>query len=97
MFTGSASGGRTLSPGQVEAIVSLMRLFVEDDLANGVSPSRAMYCSACERICPAPGFVRYEQRELCNPCAIDYEVRRARGIVRTIGEYLAERHARQGA
>ena len=97
MFTGSASGGRTLSPGQVEAIVSLMRLFVEDDLANGVPPTRMMRCAACRLSCPAPGFIRYDGHELCNPCATDYEVRRTRGDVRRIGAYLTDRHARPGA
>lgn len=97
MFTGSASGGRTLSPGQVEAIVSLMRLFVEDDLANGVPPTRMMRCAACRLSCPAPGFIRYDGHELCNPCATDYEVRRTRGDVRRIGAYLTDRHARRDA
>lgn len=86
--------GGALTGQQVAAIAAIVRLFVADDLANGVSPSRALYCGACRRNCPAPGFVRYGGHEVCNPCAIDFELRRARGLVRTIAEYLAERHAR---
>ena len=96
-FTAHASGRRTLSPRQVEAIVALMRLFVEDDLANGVPPTSMKRCAACRLACPAPGFIRYDGHELCNPCATDYEVHRARGDVRWIGAYLTDRHARPGA
>jgi hypothetical protein len=87
---------RVLSRRQVEAIGAIMRLFVEDDLANGVSDARRLYCGACARSRPAPGFVRYSGADLCNPCATAYEIARARGLVRTIGEYLDTIRARPG-
>ncbi|MBI2760738.1 MAG: hypothetical protein HYX51_04855 [Chloroflexi bacterium] len=77
------------------AIAAVMRLFVEDDLVNGVSAERTMSCDACGAMRPAPGFIRYEQRQLCNPCATAYETRRARGLVRTIGAHLDDIHARR--
>ncbi len=89
--------GRWLTPEQVRAVAAVMRLFVEDDLANGVSPSRGLWCDACERVRPAPGFIRYEQRQVCNPCATEYEIQRARGLVRSFKEYLTAIRARRNA
>jgi hypothetical protein len=89
--------GRWLSAEQVRAVAAVMRLFVEDDLANGVSPARGLWCDACERVRPAPGFIRYEQRQVCNACATEYEIQRARGLVRSIKEYLTAIRARRNA
>jgi hypothetical protein len=88
---------RELTPHQVEAIVAVMRLFVDDDLANGVAPLATRACDACRQQRPAPGFVRYEDRALCNLCATEYEVRRARGLSRSIGVYLDQFRERHGA
>jgi hypothetical protein len=88
---------RDLTPRQVEAIAAVMRLFVDDDLANGVSPERMRPCDACGQERPAPGFVRYDGGELCNPCATEYEVRRARGVTQSIGVYLDQLRERHGA
>jgi hypothetical protein len=85
-----------LTERQVQAITTVMHLFVEDDLANGVLPSRVIRCQACRHIRPAPGFVRYDRRPVCNRCATDYEIRRAGGLVRSIDEYLTDEHARPG-
>lgn len=93
----SAPVGRWLTPDQVRAVAAVMRLFVEDDLANGVSPARGLWCDACERMRPAPGFIRYEQRQVCNACATEYEIQRARGLVRSIKEYLTAVRARRNA
>ncbi len=89
--------GRWLTPEQVRAVAAVMHLFVEDDLANGVSPSHGLWCDACERVRPAPGFIRYEQRQVCNTCATEYEIQRARGVVRSIKEYLTNVRARRNA
>jgi hypothetical protein len=88
-------GEKALSADQLMAIAAVMRLFVEDDLVNGVSAERTIVCDACGAMRPAPGFIRYEQRQLCNPCATAYETRRARGLVRTIGAHLDDIHARR--
>lgn len=93
----TTSVGRWLTPEQVRAVAAVMHLFVEDDLANGVSPSRGLWCDACERVRPAPGFIRYEQRQVCNACATEYEIQRARGLVRSIKEYLTNVRARRNA
>ncbi len=89
--------GRWLTPEQVRAVAAVMHLFVEDDLANGVSPARGLWCDACERVRPAPGFIRYDQRQVCNACATEYEIQRARGLVRSIKEYLTAVRARRNA
>src|SRR5215207_1011061 len=65
--------GKMLSADQLMAIAAVMRLFVEDDLVNGVSSERTIACDACGAMRPAPGFIRYEQRQLCNSCATAYE------------------------
>jgi len=66
-----------------------MRLFVEDDLARGVTASELICCAVCGRRKAAPGAVQYEQWLFCNPCATDYEIARMRALVRTPADYLA--------
>jgi hypothetical protein len=82
---------RTLAPEQVAAIQAVMRLFVEDDLANGVSAQKKMYCDACQRPQPALGFIQYDRHLMCNTCAIEYEVARARGLVLSAGQFVRDK------
>ena len=91
------STGRSLSGNQLAAIRAVMRLFVEDDLAQGVSPRDRIECVACAAVRPAPGFVTYDGSTVCNACATAYEIDRARGLVRVIGEFLAHRTGRDDA
>jgi len=86
-----------LSPDQLSAIGRVMRLFIADDLANGLSPLAERPCDACGQERPAPGFVQYDELQLCNPCATAYEVQRARGLTRTIGGFLDQLRERHGA
>src|SRR5579884_2987271 len=79
------------TPAQLAAIEATMRLFVEDDLASGVSPRRKIFCDACHQARPMPGFVRYDRYLLCNPCATDYEVARIRGVALTIDQFVHDR------
>ncbi len=71
-----------------------MRLFVEDDLANGISPRASQRCDICESPRPMAGFIRYDGRLACNDCATDYEIRRAFGQVRSIGGYVLQLRSR---
>ena len=80
--------GRALTAEQVSAVRAIMRLFVEDDLAKGVSPARRMRCVACADWQSAPGFIRYERLDFCNDCASAFETARLRGLVRTAAQYL---------
>ena len=80
--------GRVLTAEQVSAVRAIMRLFVEDDLAKGVSPARRMRCVACADWRSAPGFIRYERLDFCNDCASAFETARLRGLVRTAAQYL---------
>jgi hypothetical protein len=82
---------RALRPEQAAAIAAMMRLFVEDDLANGVPPTRRMNCDACQRLQPAAGFIQYDRYLFCNGCAIDYELARARGLALSAGQYVRDR------
>ena len=86
---------RVLSPGQVTAIRAVMRLFVEDDLEHGVSPQDSIHCDACRTAQPAPGFIRYDGDLLCNPCAVDYEIARASGLVLSAHQYIRDRSGPQ--
>lgn len=81
---------RTLTPSQVRAIRAVMRIFVDDDLANGVPPGKQLYCRACEQYRPAAGFIQYGRLTFCNDCAIDYEIARARGLLCTPEEFLRQ-------
>lgn len=87
---------RALTASQVEAIRVAMKLFVEDDLSQGVVGSSRIYCDGCERPRPAAGFINYDRYVLCNNCAIEYEVARARGAITTPGQYVRDKHFGDG-
>ena len=92
-----AGVGRALTAEQISAVRAIMRLFVEDDLAKGVSPGRRMRCIACADWRSAPGFIRYEQLDFCNDCAGAFETARLRGLVRTAAQYLETEQRRVSA
>ncbi len=79
-----------LTRGQLAAVHNVMRLFVDDDLARGVSPEQLMECDACRTARPMPGFIRYGSHRLCNPCATDYEVARIGGQVECAEQFVRE-------
>lgn len=87
---------RPLSAAQVGAIRAAMRVFVEDDLARGADEQRRSYCDGCERARPAAGFIQYDKHALCNGCATEYEVARARGLVPTPGQYIRDKRFGDG-
>lgn len=87
----SAPVERRLTTAQVVAIRSVMRLFVEDDLANGMPADKRMYCDACQRPRQALGFIQYDRHLLCNACAVEYEVARARGLALSAGQFVRDK------
>ncbi len=91
-----SDGGSVLTQTQIDAIRSAMKLFVEDDLARGVSTSRRVWCDACEQARPAAGAIQYGQYTLCNRCAIECEVGRGRGMISTLGQYVRDKHFGDG-
>ena len=80
---------RNLTAAQVRAIRTVMQIFVEEDLAFGTRRSAQRWCVRCEGDRPGAGSIDYECGSFCNPCATDYELARARGVVRTPHEFLA--------
>ena len=88
---------RSLTPGQVQAIRTVMQLFVEEDLAAGPPRTRPRWCAGCEAPRPGAGFITYECADLCHGCATAYELARARGTVHTPGEFLMVRRATKHA
>ena len=88
----AASSRNRLTPSQLAAIRDAMQLFVADDVANGLSLDKRLYCDACERVRPAAGFIQYDRYSVCNACAIEYEVARARGLTATAGQYVRDKH-----
>jgi hypothetical protein len=82
---------RPLSERQVGAIRTAMRLFVQDDLALGRAAAERLYCDACELPQPAAGFIRYGRYQVCNSCATEYELVRARGLAGSIGQFVRDR------
>ena len=82
---------RTITPEQVEAVRAVMRLFIEDDLKNGVAADRRMYCDGCEQPRSMAGFIQYDRHALCNDCATEYEVARLRGLTCSVGEFVRDK------
>ena len=80
---------RVLTLRQERAIRTAMQTFVDDDLAFGSLRSAQRWCDCCRAQRSAPGFVDYECGALCNRCATEYELSRARGLVLTPAEFLA--------
>jgi hypothetical protein len=70
-----------------------MRLFAEDDLARAGQPGPPLRCDACELPRPAAGFIQYELLGMCNACATEYELARARGDARAPAQYVLRRAA----
>jgi formate dehydrogenase maturation protein FdhE len=90
------AAGRVLSSAQLAAIHAVMHLFVDDDLAAGVSPHTRIHCDACVGPRPQPGAIRYERYLLCNGCATEYEVARIRGVVAAAGQYVRGKRFGEG-
>ncbi len=65
-----------------------MRLFVEDDLARGISPALRYYCHACRGDQPAAGFMHCGTHHLCNACATAYELAFAKGEVSELARFV---------
>jgi hypothetical protein len=86
--------GRALTPAQVEAIRAVMRLFVDDDMANGVDVRSTLFCHRCQATRRAIGSVRYDRFTFCNDCSTEYEITRARSLVDTPSEYIDRSLAR---
>lgn len=77
-----------LSEGQLQSIRAVMRLFVEDDLASGITPDARRYCPGCKRDQSAAGFIQYGERAACNDCATAYEIARVSGEVTSFEGFL---------
>lgn len=89
---GSGVPAVALSSSQLSAIRAAMALFVDDDLARGVSPLTVLYCQACQQGRPMPGFILYGERfQFCNRCATEYEVARLRSIVASPGQFVRDK------
>jgi hypothetical protein len=95
VLTGRAAG-RPLSAAQVAAIRSAMRVFLDDDLSRGIESQRRLYCDGCERARPAAGFIQYERYAMCNDCATEYEVARARALLSTQGQFIRDKRFGEG-
>jgi hypothetical protein len=80
-----------LSPEQTAAIRAVMHIFVEDDLASGVSADQKLACDACRTEQQAPGFIQYDRHFVCNSCAGDYEIARAEGKVQSAADFVRGR------
>lgn len=91
-FKGTRHPAHQLSASQLAAIRAAMQLFIDDDLASGVAPDHKLYCVACERVRPAAGFIQYTRYLVCNGCAIEYEIARARGLTGSIGQYVRDKN-----
>lgn len=80
---------RALTAAQVRAIRAAMHTFVEEDLAFGSARPERRWCVRCKADRPAAGSISYECGDLCNACATEYELSRARGLVWSPHEFLS--------
>ncbi len=76
---------------QLAAVRQAMQIFVEEDAAKGISPTARGYCSACLRPRPLRGFVQQGRYQLCNACAIEYEVARSWGEEPSAGQFVRDK------
>jgi hypothetical protein len=90
-------GVRFPTPAQLTAIRNAMQLFVDDDLARGVSPADFSPCAGCGDQQPQPGFIHYAPYQLCNACAFQFEVARVSGLVTSIERFVREYELRISA
>jgi hypothetical protein len=72
-------------------MAQVMQLFVEDDLALGISPVDSVVCPACERKRQRAGAVPYGRYLVCNLCATEFEVARATRGPLVIGHYIRDK------
>jgi hypothetical protein len=88
--------GRALTPSQVEAIRTVMHLFVDDDTARGVDPHSTILCHRCQANRRAIGAIRYDRLVFCNDCSIEYEIAHGRRLIESPSEFC-ERSAMRAA
>jgi hypothetical protein len=72
-------------------MTEVMRSFVADDLALGVSPAATLHCPACERKRPRAGAIPYERYLVCNLCATEFEIARVGLAPLSIGQYIRDK------
>ncbi len=82
---------RTLTATQMTAIRAVMSGVMESDRSDGVAPQARMRCDGCQRVRPSVGFIEYSRHSLCNACATEYEVARARGLALSAGQFVREK------
>jgi len=87
---------RRLTARQRAAMAQVMQLFVEDDLALGVSPTASFYCPACERERSRAGAVRYGRYLVCNLCATEFEIAMLTLGTLSIGQYVRDKRYGEG-
>ena len=85
---GGAMDRHSLSHVQTRAVRTVMQLFVEEDLAHGVARSTRRSCERCRRNRPAPGFIHYDEADLCNACATAYELARLRHATASVSAFV---------
>jgi len=73
-----------------------MQLFVEDDVALGVSPTASFYCPACERKRPRAGAIAYERYAVCNLCATEFEIAMVTFGTLSVGQYIRDKRYGEG-
>jgi hypothetical protein len=81
-----------LTARQIAAIQYVIHLFVEEDLGRGVRPNAQIYCDACSRHRPRAGAIPYGDYLLCNQCAAEFEVAKARRMTPNLGQFIRDKH-----
>jgi hypothetical protein len=101
MLTDSADGrppwrrlGLTLR--QIAAVQYAVHLFIAEDLERGIPATARIYCDGCACQRPRAGAMPYDGNLLCNVCAAQFEVARAGGSIRTVGQFIRDKQFGEG-
>jgi len=72
-----------------QAISKRIRGLVQKHLEMGVSADTRVICHNCGHAKSLAGTVHYGRYRLCNDCALQYEVTKAKGDVQTIEDFVS--------
>lgn len=69
-------------------ITERIRSLVQKHLEMGVSTDTKVICHNCGHAKSVVGAVSYGRYRLCNDCALQYEIAKAKGNIQTIEDFV---------
>ena len=85
-----------LSDNERKVITERIRGLRLEHMQAGISTQSMVICGNCRKVKPLVGSARYGPYRLCNDCALGYELAKAAGDIKSIGDFIpASRSTRQ--